>query len=210
MVHFKDDNIFRLTGIYGEPDRNKRYETWQLIRHLSINNSLPWVLIDDMNNVCSQEDKRGGRSYPQILIRGFLDVLEDCNLSNLNLIGHPFTWKRGVGTEDWIEIRLDRAVSTPDFLNMFKDVTLTNLEVSTSDHYPLLLEFYKVHQVVKSRAFRFENAWLCKPMCQQLMADVLEIGKYFSIKLLSVLSSYPNGVKKSIVASNVEFRCTRE
>ncbi|KAK1376020.1 hypothetical protein POM88_032213 [Heracleum sosnowskyi] len=111
-VRMKDNNPFRLTGIYGEPDRSKRHETWQLIRTLSLNNSLPWVLIGDMNNVCSQEDKKGGRPYPQSLIKGFTDVLDDCSLLDMNLQGYQYTWERGAGTSDWIEVRLDRALSS--------------------------------------------------------------------------------------------------
>lgn len=57
-------------------------------------------------------------------------------------------------------------------MSLFKDVMLTNLEVSTSDHCPLLLEFYKIQQVVHSRSFRFENAWLREPMCKQLVEDI--------------------------------------
>lgn len=106
-----------------------------------------------MNNVCSQEDKRGGRPYPQPLISGFLNVLEDCNLFDMNLQGYPFTWERGARTTDRIEVRLDRALTNIEFLNVFKDATLTNLEVSTSDHCPLLLAWYKVQQSVRIRHF---------------------------------------------------------
>ncbi|KAK1368695.1 hypothetical protein POM88_034787 [Heracleum sosnowskyi] len=51
---------FRLTGLYGEPNRARRQSTWDLIRHLSYQNPTPWCLIGDMNNVLSQADKRGG------------------------------------------------------------------------------------------------------------------------------------------------------
>lgn len=58
IVKARDNSIFRLTGIYGELDRSKRRETWNLIRNLSSSNSLPWCLIGVMNNVCSQSDKK--------------------------------------------------------------------------------------------------------------------------------------------------------
>lgn len=32
---------YRLTGVYGEPDRSKRHETWSLIRSLASHNTLP-------------------------------------------------------------------------------------------------------------------------------------------------------------------------
>lgn len=80
-VKNKNGDLFRLTGIYGEPDRRRRrHETWNLIRTLSLNNTLPWCLIGDMNNVVAQTDKQGGRPYPQSLVQGFRDVLDECNL----------------------------------------------------------------------------------------------------------------------------------
>lgn len=93
-VRNKEGDNFKLTGVYGEPDRNKREETWNLLRRLSNINTLPWCLIGDFNNVVSQSDKQGGRPYPGRLIRGFRDVLEDCNLKDMDLIGYPFTWER--------------------------------------------------------------------------------------------------------------------
>lgn len=53
-------NTFRLTRLYGEPDRAKRQDTWNLIRNLKNNSLIPWCLVGDMNNVTKQEDKRGG------------------------------------------------------------------------------------------------------------------------------------------------------
>lgn len=80
-----------MTGVYREPDRNKRHETWKLLRTLARGNALPWVLIGDKTNVCTQEDKKGGRPYPQYLVNGFNEVLEDCNLVDINLHGYQFT-----------------------------------------------------------------------------------------------------------------------
>lgn len=56
---------------------------------------------------------------------------------------------------------------------MFKDATLTNLKVTTSDHSPLLLEPIKTNPILQEKSFRFENAWLCEPMCQQIIQEVL-------------------------------------
>lgn len=80
VVEKQGGNKYRLTGIYGEPDRSKRKETWELIRILASSLTLPWWLIGDFNNVLSQRDKKGGRPYPQSLIRGFQEVVEDCKL----------------------------------------------------------------------------------------------------------------------------------
>lgn len=57
----KNCPIFRLSGMYGEPDRLKREYTWNLIRRLeSSSPSHPWCIIRDLNNILSQSDKKGG------------------------------------------------------------------------------------------------------------------------------------------------------
>lgn len=50
---------WRLTGLYGEPDRTQRKKTWELLRHLARDSILPWCAFGDLNNVCSQQDKQG-------------------------------------------------------------------------------------------------------------------------------------------------------
>ncbi|KAK1376764.1 hypothetical protein POM88_032957 [Heracleum sosnowskyi] len=97
------------------------------------------------SGLINKEDIVGGRPYPERLINGFRDVLAVCNLKDMYLNGYPFTWERNRGTAQWIEVRLDRALISPDFLNMFPDAKLTNLEVSTSDHCPIMLEPLKTN-----------------------------------------------------------------
>lgn len=172
VAKINGSDVFRLTGIYGEPDRRKRHETWALIRSLSNNNTIPWCLLGYMNNVVSQGDKQGGRPYPSSLLQGFRDVLDDCNLMDMDLVGYPFTWERGAGTTSWIEVRLDRSLVTSGFMNKFPDAKLLNLEVSTSDHTPLLLELNKSSTIISKKSFCFENTWLREPVCKQIVEEV--------------------------------------
>lgn len=104
---------------------------------LATTSSLPWCLMGDMNNVTCQSDKRGGRLYPNWLIEGFQNVLASCGLIDMEMEGYKFTLERGKGTEIWVEIKLDRALVTPSWLDKFPSAKLTNLEVSTSDHCPV-------------------------------------------------------------------------
>lgn len=169
LVESKGRNKYRLTGIYGEPDRAKRKGTWELICRLHKQTNTPWVLIGDMNNIIRQEDKRGGRQYLTWLIKGFERCVEECNLHDLELEGYPYTWERGYGTESWIEIRLDRALVSSSFMTQFVDAKLTNMKISTSDHSPILLEPFKRSRSVKVKRFRFENVWLRDPMCGKIV-----------------------------------------
>ncbi|KAK1367210.1 hypothetical protein POM88_042771 [Heracleum sosnowskyi] len=111
-------------------DRTKRRATWDLIRKLSGDSDKPWCIIGDMNNIPSQSEKKGGRRYPNWLVQGFRDVVEECELSDLDMQGYPFTWERGHGTAEWVEIRLDRALVTKSWTDIFQDAKLINMECS--------------------------------------------------------------------------------
>lgn len=72
--------------------------------------NLPWYVIGDLNNIKSHEDKHGGSQYPEWLIDGFNEVLTATRLLDMDLVGYQFTWEKGRGTEEWMEVRLDRAL----------------------------------------------------------------------------------------------------
>lgn len=130
---------WRLTGLYGEPDRSQRRKTWDLLRNLARDSNLPWCVIGDLNNVCSQSDKQGGALYPTWLVEGFNEVLAETGLIDMDLVGHQFTWERGRDTPEWMEVRLDRALTSESWLSMFPLAKLINLEITESDHSPILL-----------------------------------------------------------------------
>ncbi|KAL8114965.1 hypothetical protein AgCh_021696 [Apium graveolens] len=161
---------WRITGVYGELKRSSRRKTWDLLRNLSRDSNLPWCTIGDMNNVTSQQDKRGGEIYPTWLIDGFNKALTDAGLRDMELTGHRFTWERGRGKPEWTEVRLDRAMVTQDWMDLFPMANLYNLEGSNSDHSPIFLVPKKREESAGVSMFRFENAWLLEPMCQQLVS----------------------------------------
>ncbi|XP_060960664.1 uncharacterized protein LOC133031228 [Cannabis sativa] len=140
VFHLDGYPKFCFTGFYGEPQRSLRSNTWGRIRQLSKESTLPWCLMGDLNNVLSQGDKRGGRPYPGWLVDGFQEVIDECELLDMDLIGHPFTWEKGKGTPNWIEVRLDRALISNAWNSLFLAAKLFNMEVSASDHSPLWLD----------------------------------------------------------------------
>lgn len=89
----------------------------------------------------------------------------------MDLYGHPYTWERKDGEDSWTEVRLDRALASLSFVSYFKEAKLYNLEISTSDHSPILLEIHKVVYTTVTRKFKFENAWLREPLCKQIVED---------------------------------------
>ncbi|XP_062076041.1 uncharacterized protein LOC133780185 [Humulus lupulus] len=173
-IHIEGSQDYRLTGLYGEPKRSLRKNTWDLIKQLKEESMLPWCIIGDLNNVLSMDDKRGGRPYPNWLIHGFQEVVDECGLLDLELEGNRFTWEKGQGTEQMVEVRLDRALVSQSWYEMFNMAKLFNLDISTSDHTPLLLDLSFKLFVHAEKRFKFENAWLREPMCKQLVKESWE------------------------------------
>lgn len=170
-VHLEDMGEWRLTGMYGEPDRSRRRNTWDLLRNLARDANLPWCVLGDLNNVLSVNDKRGGDPYLECLIEGFNAAICDANLVDLELSGYQYTWERGRNTESWMECRFDRALTTEHWLNLFPMANLYNLEGASSDHSALLLVPQMLKQNAKTYKFKFENAWTTEPMCEILVRE---------------------------------------
>lgn len=184
-VNIEGMRRWRLTGVYGEPNRSQRRKTWDLLRHLARDSNLPWCVVGDLNNVIAQSDKNGGHPYPRWLIDGFNEAIQEARLIDMNIVGRQFTWEKGAGTDDYMEVRLDRALSSNSWLQEFPVAKLYNLEgseVTESDHCPILLVPQKVDKINRSCRFRFENAWLLDPMCKQIVKDGWEGEEGLSIQ----------------------------
>uniref|UniRef100_A0A803NLH2 Reverse transcriptase n=1 Tax=Cannabis sativa TaxID=3483 RepID=A0A803NLH2_CANSA len=173
---------WRFSGLYGEPNRGQRRRTWDQMRSLALDSVLPWCIMGDTNKVLSHEDKRGGNNYPNWLLRGFQQAVNDCELQDLELIGHPFTWEKGRGTDQWIEVRLDRALCTKNWLDLFPLAKLYNLEFSTSDHCPIFLDLVDNNSLFMKNKVRYENCWLREPLCHQVIKECWNFSYEFDIQ----------------------------
>ena len=60
IVTEKDGVLWRLTGIFDHPEKLKRIETWNLMRLLHQQVTLPWICIGDFNEMLSTNEKQGG------------------------------------------------------------------------------------------------------------------------------------------------------
>jgi hypothetical protein len=130
---------WRLTCYYGYPERSRRRAAWDLLRELGNMSSITWCIIGDFNDLLSQADKKGIHPHPNWLCVGFRQAVSDCDLSDIRIEGHPFTWIKSQGTPHVIEERLDRAMASTSWLQLFPHVRLSNLLASHSDHSPILL-----------------------------------------------------------------------
>jgi hypothetical protein len=151
------DKIWRVTGIYGEPRWQDKFKTWEKIRELNQNNTLPWIIIGDFNEILYSHEKEGGNIRPQAFMDAFRDTLMDYGLEDLGFSGDVFTWKRGR-----IRERLDRGVANGPWMTMHPAAGIQHLEFIKSDHWPILLETEIQSGQVnnRSKVKHFEARWL--------------------------------------------------
>jgi hypothetical protein len=127
--------------------------------------------VGDFNDILSNDDKRGRVPHPQWLLNGFRQAVEDCELIDIPLHGHSYTWSRSMGPDIVVEERLDRALVTNTWMNMFPRCMLNNLISGASDHSPILLETEPRIYEYRKRQFRFENSWLMEPELNQVVEE---------------------------------------
>jgi hypothetical protein len=83
---------WRANFVYGEPQRDKRHEFFNLMRQLCTHWSGPWICCGDFNEVLSQDEYYGSNDHSDSQIRLFQECLDDCALLDMGFSGPMFTW----------------------------------------------------------------------------------------------------------------------
>lgn len=162
---------WRLTGFYGEPDRNRRNLSWDVLKYLASCNTLPWVCIGDYNDIMGLSEKVGRLGQPNHLIQGFREAVGHAGLVDIKCDGYKFTWDNGRQGRDHVEAKLDRCMINASWKQLFSHATASVLDISSSDHLPILLTFRIYVRRGRVQLFRFENAWVKEPECVALVED---------------------------------------
>lgn len=123
----------------------------------------------DFNDLMYAKKKVGGRAHPQVLLDGFCNIIEECGLYDLGYTGSTYTWERFRGTNKWVQERLDRGLVNDEWKQTFPEAELSVIDVSTSDHLPILLQLNRKIYVPKRRRFKFENLWLREKDCMKIV-----------------------------------------
>ncbi|KAJ4851447.1 hypothetical protein Tsubulata_031896 [Turnera subulata] len=147
------------SAVHGSPNPALRASLWEHLQSLPIPEGSPWRLIGDFNDYSGPSDTFEGQ-YLVARARIFNDRLDSLHLLDLGFSRPPFTWVRMVGSSVSMQTRLDRAVATAEWRELFPDASVLHLPRVYSDHHPLLLVLDGLVGPPSRRPFRFEAAWL--------------------------------------------------
>jgi exonuclease III len=150
---------WQFTGYYGFPERGRRRNAWDFLRNLASDTRLPWCIGGDFNDILFEHEKSGATERASWLINGFRQAVTDSGLTDIPMLGYPYTWFKSLGTPRAVEERLDRALATDGWHTMFPTAEVENLVAPSSDHYPILVQLAPSVRTGVCRSFKYENAW---------------------------------------------------
>ncbi|BFG30632.1 hypothetical protein CerSpe_169060 [Prunus speciosa] len=169
-----DAEHWRFTGFYGFPSTEDKFRSWQLLRLLATESTLPWLSVGDFNEIMSSHEKEGGAVRPIRQMMAFWEAAAYCNLYDLGFSGSAFTWfsSRLGGIRE----RLDRALACPLWQNLFPKSTVQHLAPSKSDHLPVLVSLNKQDLPRGPKPlFRFESSWVKHEDCDGVVRKAWDI-----------------------------------
>ena len=149
-----DKPPWRLTGFYERPEGHRKRELWRILRHLYARASLPWVCLRDYNEILHFEEKQRGTPKPLAPMLAFKETLLQCGLDDLGYHGYPFTWRNGRPSEAFVEVRLDRVCASTGWQGHFPSAKVSHLQVSYSNHDPIILDAQCFAQHARARRKR--------------------------------------------------------
>lgn len=117
-----------------------RHEAWNMLRQLAQVDSLPWCIFGDFNDLLYAKDSK--HPHPQNLLDGFRLAIDDCRLTELEVVDGDFTWKKSKGSTNWVREKLDRAFASSGWSQKFPLCKLSVTHTISSDHDPILLDLY--------------------------------------------------------------------
>lgn len=137
----EEDGVqWRLTGVYGEAQTDRKHKTWQDLRDMNSRPAKPWLCVGDFNEILFSHEKEGGKDRSQSCMDRFREALEFCELRDLGFEGDIFTWRNhNHNANEYIRERLDRAVANDQWRMHFPGVRVINGDPRHSDHRPVII-----------------------------------------------------------------------
>ena len=172
-VEEEDGFVWMLTCFYGWPEACQKPQSRALLNHLRSFVDGPWCCVGDFNAILHSSEKKS--KYPPQFkqMDDFRNLLDDCRLADLGFVGYPYTWNnKRPGLENTQE-RLDRVVANTGWREKFHASSVFHLFSHASDHRPLLLHAKSDlrHRGKSTRSFRFEEAWLMRADCEEVITE---------------------------------------
>ncbi|XP_059068841.1 uncharacterized protein LOC131859266 [Cryptomeria japonica] len=155
-----------------------------------------WILLREFNTPLSSMEKASGMPISDESRQDLADMINSLGLLDLDLLGDKFTWFNRRSGGDLIQVRLDRAIISPEWIHD-ASCRLNVLSRIGLDHFPICLS---ISPLIKRKVFpfKFEKMWLLAP-------DIHDnISKWWNVDIQGT-AMFRVAKKLSNVKSNIQL-----
>ena len=156
--------------VYASTCYLKRRLLWDRLNIIQTTHPLPWSIIGDFNTVLRTHECRGSHSLARILMTEFAEWSDNLNLVHLPTKGAFFTWANNRGGAAYTEKRLHRVLCNQSWIDMCSNISVSTLNKTSSDHFPLLFEFHNTTNKFVFQ-FKFMRMWTMNEDCKKVVED---------------------------------------
>lgn len=160
---------------YGDCDDRRNDEIWRKLSDYATNNDLPVCAIGDFNCITGQNEKQGGSQIVKAKHKKFRSFLQRAGLIDLGFSGPAYTWANNQQGMALILERLDRAVVTAEWINLYPNSKVFHIPNYSSDHLPILLRTEPKPRR-KAKSFRVKQWWASHHDFQDVCAKASQNG----------------------------------
>ena len=128
------------------------------MKNMASLHDMAWVCIGDFNDVLRHDGHDGIGTRSQSQIENFRDAVDVCGLLDLGYSGTRWTYEKKVIGGSYTWVRLDRALATADWCELFPLASVQHLTAATSDHSPILLQL-EAERIKRTKPFIYEKMW---------------------------------------------------
>ena len=112
----------KIIFIYAPPMERDKDEFWIEVETTIEESDIPCIIIGDMNDIVSSEDKLGGAETNPNRFTRLLDLKNKLDLIDLPFSGNRFTWRKKFSDNEFIYERLDGVFVQNQIINKYPNL----------------------------------------------------------------------------------------
>ncbi|XP_026401924.1 uncharacterized protein LOC113297608 [Papaver somniferum] len=121
------DKEVLITCVYGVVDVEDKIEQWSHILDIAQQVNKPWILIGDLNIILDPDEKQGGNKTSSSSKSFILHIIDSLGLQDAGYEGVPFTWSNNRKGDANICERIDRALTSFLWTQIFPDTKMKRI-----------------------------------------------------------------------------------
>lgn len=123
----RNQERWNLAIVYASPSMVLRRKLWATLRDSVLKIGSHWTAIGDFNSVATIDEVSNKDTFSDRRCSEFNDWIFEEGLVDLGYVGQTYTWMRGTEASTFRGARLDRVLSSVEWMEMFPHATNTHL-----------------------------------------------------------------------------------